>query len=428
MNSWSKWGSLIKSAGSAPGYGGVLRRIFAAYAGISLLLFALATAAALWQTQAAVSPKAAMKRMAASVSPQFFIDMIGLEAASLKRSGETTFSGGSVGRYLAEKLLHVNPVEPKSLLASELPGMRGTKRSPDDPKRTDSLVVNGNGNAGQGQSDGNAAGKPADGVQTQGEAVAAPGSDAGKEPPLQPTGGQGANGVQPDPIPVKPTTAGRKVVFVYHSHPRESWVPELKVSSANEAEDSQKNVTLVGKRLTDKLEEQGIGSVHSGVDYPTNVPGYNWNYSYKYSLQTVKEAFTQNKDIAFLFDIHRDSAARDITTASIGGTDYARVYFIVGKKNERWEQNEAFARKIHNKLEAEYPGLSRGIWDKGSGGHAEYNQSVSPNSILIEVGGPFNSLEESYRTADILAKTISGLYWEAEKVNATAGAAVAVNK
>lgn len=426
MNQWSKWGSLFKSAGSAQGYGGLLRRIFAAYAGISLLLFALAAAAAMWQTHASVSPKAAMKRMAASVSPQFFIDLIGLEAASLKRSGETTFSGGSVGSYLAEKLLHVNPVEPKSLLASELPGMRGAKRSTDDPKRSESLVVNGN--AGQGQSDGTSAGKPAEGGQAQGEVVAAPSPDAGRETPLQQTGGPAAGGNTPDPAPVMPTTAGRKVVFVYHSHPRESWVPELKVSNANEAEDSQKNVTLVGKRLTDKLEEQGIGSVHSGVDYPTNVPGYNWNYSYKYSLQTVKEAFTQNKDIAFLFDIHRDSAARDITTASIGGTDYARVYFIVGKKNERWEQNEAFARKIHNKLEAEYPGLSRGIWDKGSGGHAEYNQSVSPNSILIEVGGPYNSLEESYRTADILAKTISGLYWEAEKVNATAGAAVALHK
>ncbi|MEF3304514.1 stage II sporulation protein P, partial [Paenibacillus sp. GYB003] len=235
------------------------------------------------------------------------------------------------------------------------------------------------------------------------------------------TAGAGTGGdVQPDAVAAKPTTGGRKVVFVYHSHPRESWVPELNVKNANEAEDSQKNVTLVGKRLADKLEERGIGALHSATDYPTKVQGYNWNYSYKYSQQTVKEAVAQNKDITFLFDIHRDSAAREVTTAKIGGTDYAKVYFIVGKKNERWEQNEAFAERIHEKLEAAYPGLSRGIWDKGSGGHAEYNQSLSPNSILIEVGGPYNSLEETYRTADVLAGAIADLYWEAERANASA--------
>lgn len=422
MNIRSRWENLFRLSGSDQGSGGVLGRIFAAYVGIALLLFALAAATALWQTHASVTPKTAMKRMAATVSPQFFIDMIGLESAALKRPGETTFSGGKVGGYLAEMLLHVNPVEPKSLLASEMPGLRGAKRSSADPGP--GLIAEGAA-SGTGQVDGTSGGKIADNNQAHG-GVAAPDPETGKETAMQPTGGTESGGNVPDPGPTKLTTAGRKVVFVYHSHPRESWVPELKVNQANEAEDSQKNITMVGKRLADKLEEYGIGSVHSGTDYPTSVPGYNWNYSYKYSLQTVKEAVAQNKEITFLFDLHRDSAARDITTASIGGTDYARVYFIVGKKNERWEQNEAFARKIHNKLEAEYPGLSRGIWDKGSGGHAEYNQSVSPNSILIEVGGPYNSIEEAYRTADVLAKTISGLYWDAEKVNAPAAAAVAV--
>lgn len=418
MNQESRWKSLLRATGNSGGADGdVIRRVFGGCVCFAAFLFAIAAAAALWQAYASPSPKAAMKRMAASVSANFFIDMIGLEATALQRPGETTFSGGNVGEYLVQKLLHVNPLEPRTLLASEMPGMRGANRPPNEAGFGVQLADGAPENA---VGEGKAADKPAAPEDTSGGGD--PGAIAGlvPEPPVQPTGGTETSGAPPETGTAKPTTAGRKVVFIYHSHPRESWVPELKVNQANEAEDSKTNVTLVGKRLADKLEEQGIGSVHSGTDYPTNVPGYNWNYSYKYSLQTVKEAVAQHKDITFLFDIHRDSASRDITTASIGGKDYAKVYFIVGKKNERWEQNEAFARNIHNKLEADYPGLSRGIWDKGSGGHAEYNQSVSPNSILIEVGGPFNTLEECYRTADALARTIADLYWDAEKVNAAA--------
>jgi len=407
---------LVRSVRSDPEDGGIMVRIFITYAGIALLLFALAAAAVLWMSYANVSPKSSMKRMASAVSADFFIDMLGMEATSMKRPGETTFSGGKIGVYLAERMFHVDPSEPKSLLASELPALRSGQ--------------SGGGLIAKGPSPGDGKdGTPASPGTTDTPGGEAPPPDQG-EPPQTGTGtapdpaAPGGDGgtAAPDPIPVhKPTTEGRKVAFVYHSHPRESYLPELNVSNVNEAEDSKTNVTLIGKRLAEKLEEEGIGSAHSGVDYPTAVQGYNWNFSYKYSMQTVKEAFAQHKDLAFLFDIHRDSAGRDITTASIGGKDYAKVYFIVGKKNERWEQNEAFAKRIHEKLEASYPGLSRGIWDKGSGGHAEYNQSVSPNSILIEVGGAYNSLEECYRTADALAKTIAALYWEAEKVNAPAG-------
>ncbi|WP_147433476.1 stage II sporulation protein P [Paenibacillus ginsengarvi] len=405
-----------KAVRSVRGQDGMMGRIFAAYAGIALLMIALAAAAAMWQAHSNVSPKAAMKRMAASVSPQFFIDMLGLESQAMKRGGESTFSSGRVGTFVADTLLHIKPGEPRTLLASELPQMRGNRllAAPGGNRTTGGEEA---GKGANGAAVGSAGAGDAGSVPTAQEPAVTP--VVAETKPELPQGGN-VGEAQASPAGTKPSTDGRKVVFVYHSHPRESWVSELNVKNANEAEDSQKNVTLVGKRLADKLEENGIGSMHSGVDYPTKVTGYNWNYSYKYSLQTVKDAVAQNKDITFLFDIHRDSAARDITTASIGGTDYAKVYFIVGKKNERWEQNESFARRIHEKLESAYPGLSRGIWDKGSGGHAEYNQSVSPNSILVEIGGPFNTLEECYRTADALAGVIAGLYWDAEKVNASA--------
>lgn len=104
---------------------------------------------------------------------------------------------------------------------------------------------------------------------------------------------------------------------------------------------------------------------------------------------------------------------------TIDNVDYAQVFFIVGHRNPGWQQNEKFASSIHERMEERYPGISRGVWGKSaSTGHAEYNQSVSPNSILIEVGGPENTLEESYRTIDVLAEVIAEYILEAEKVDA----------
>jgi len=422
MNRWTRWESVLRVGRPAP-EGGVFRRIFAVYVGVSLLMVVLAAAVAIWQTYVPTETKRSMKKAADSVTANFFIDMLGLESAHLKRQGETTFSSRNVGDYIANLLLQIDPDEPKSLLASQLRGLDAAaadKPEGGGPPEGPTAVAGATG-SGANAPDGSVSGDKAAGGDGTSPApinsVETPGgASAGGGVQPQPTGGTGGTSANPVPAggPLKP---GSKV-FVYHSHPRESWVPELNASSAAEAEDPQTNVTLVGKRLSDKLEQIGIGAIHSATDYPTEVEGYNWNYSYKYSLQTVQEAFAQHGDIAFLFDIHRDAAPRDVTTATIGGVDYAKVYFIVGKKNAHWEQNEAFARRIHDKLEKEYPGLSRGIWDKGSGGHAEYNQSVSPNSILIEVGGPYNTLEESYRTADALAKAIADVYRESVKVDA----------
>jgi stage II sporulation protein P len=215
-----------------------------------------------------------------------------------------------------------------------------------------------------------------------------------------------------------PTTGGRNVIFIYHSHNRESWFPELK-SGSKLPESPTKNITLLGDRLAQKLEANGIGTLHSSTDYVTAIKNFIWTLSYKYSKKTVTEAMATNKDLKFFFDIHRDSLRRKDTTTTINGKSYAQVFFIVGHANPNWRKNEAFASEIHEALDKQFPGISRGIWGKTTAsGNGEYNQSVSPDSVLIEIGGVDNTLEESYRTVDALAKVISKLYWDAEKVSA----------
>ncbi|MCI3923204.1 stage II sporulation protein P [Paenibacillus sp. TRM 82003] len=228
----------------------------------------------------------------------------------------------------------------------------------------------------------------------------------------------------PDEAKRAAAMAERKVAFIYHSHNRESWLPELEGTGKdrpNEAFDGEVNVSLLGERMQRKLEEDGVGAVHSDADYNTSVPSFNYNYSYKYSKTTVKEALAVHKDLVYIFDIHRDSQRRKTTTITIDGEDYAKLFFIIGQGNPNWEENEAFAKRIHEEMEAVLPGVSKGILTKGTKhGHGEYNQSLSSNSLLIEIGGVDNTLEESYRTIDALASIVAELVMEAEKVDAPA--------
>ncbi|MNW63164.1 Stage II sporulation protein P (SpoIIP) [compost metagenome] len=63
--------------------------------------------------------------------------------------------------------------------------------------------------------------------------------------------------------------------------------------------------------------------------------------------------------------------------------------------------------------------MSRGVWGKNGGGgnNGEYNQTLSPNSILIEIGGIDNTAAELKRTSKILADMIAEVYWDEQNVD-----------
>ncbi|OPA78378.1 stage II sporulation protein P [Paenibacillus selenitireducens] len=389
----------------------VMGRTFAILTLCSMLFFIMLGLGTMLQKQWNTSPSTSMKGFAAAVSSHFFLDMLGMEVPHLSTSTEEPIlSRQKLSSFLFQMLTNVNPSDPKSLLSHELPGLG---RDDAVPLRT--AIGNGAMTAPEDFNDSPAIQEPPLALPTPSVEIPLPGATQvpTKVPAKDIDAGKTTDGT-------KQAISGKKFVFIYHSHNRESWNPELS-KKMKEPNSATKNITLVGQRLAEKLEQLGVGTLHSEEDYAATVKSYNWNYSYKYSRTTVKEAMTQNQDLQFFFDIHRDSQARKKTTVTINGKDYAQVYFIIGHGNKNWRENEAFANKIHAKLEKEYPGISRGIWGKSSAnGNGEYNQSLSPNSFLIEIGGVDNTLQESYRTADILARLIADEVFQAEKVNAKA--------
>ncbi|MCC3380106.1 stage II sporulation protein P [Paenibacillus farraposensis] len=376
----------------------------------SALLFVVLGLGGLTENRLQTSPVASMKGFAGSVSSGFFVDLLGMEVPHLaQKKQQSSLSGEQWSPFVFQMLTGINPQDPKSLIAREIPGMAAG---------TPVLLRKGSGN--------NKVEAPADYQPDQGTTDVPDGSDAATNPPNHGSATPDLP-TTPETDPAKEdrsndTVKGEERILIYHSHPREAYNPLLSKTSSNPNSKSKSaNVSRVGEFVKKRLEKQGISTLHVNKDYASIVQNYNWNYSYKYSRETVKEALASNKGLTYLIDIHRDSQRHSKTTATIHGLSYAKVYFIIGHDNKNWRKNEAFAARIHEKLEKSYPGVSRGIWGKdgGKGNNGEYNQSLSPHSILIEIGGIDNTEEELRRTSDVLADMIGEVYWEDQKAQKT---------
>ncbi|MEN1970238.1 stage II sporulation protein P [Lentibacillus sp. N15] len=216
---------------------------------------------------------------------------------------------------------------------------------------------------------------------------------------------------------------GPEQVFIYHSHAWEAFLPLMdnkKKPSEASSTDNKKNVFYVGSMLADALKKDGVNAAHDKTNVTEGLHAKGWNYydSYNFSRETVEKVMADNKSLNYFIDIHRDSQRKDVTTATINEKPYAKVFFTVGVVHKDYKKNLQFAEELNKKIEEKYPGISRGIFKKDkSEGNGVYNQDLSGNSILIEVGGVDNDDEELQNTADALADVLSQYIKNAEKVD-----------
>ncbi|SDZ76119.1 stage II sporulation protein P [Thalassobacillus cyri] len=215
----------------------------------------------------------------------------------------------------------------------------------------------------------------------------------------------------------------KKSVFIYHSHSWEAFNPLLKGEEERDAASTNENVNViaVGSKLKKELEARGIGAQHDKTDVTAGLKAKDWNYnhSYQFSRELVKEALAESEQLTYLIDIHRDSQPKKITTKTIDGKAFARLFFIVGKENENFEKNLAIAKEINAALESEYPGISRGVFIKTKmEGNGIYNQDLTERSMLLEFGGVENDLTELYNSIEAFAEVFADYYHkDAEPVN-----------
>jgi len=203
-------------------------------------------------------------------------------------------------------------------------------------------------------------------------------------------------------------------VYIYHTHNRESWKNVARNVTGSSVDDTEINITLVGGHLGEKLTKSGIRSLVETEDFMERLKTQKLGFSQSYaeSRKAVTKAMKANPSLAYFFDIHRDAdVPRKNTTVTIKGKSYARILFVIGTAHPNHAANQKLANELDKRLNKKYPGLSRGVISKSvHQGNGEYNQSLSPGSLLLEIGGANNTLEETKLAAEAFSDVFSAYY------------------
>jgi stage II sporulation protein P len=205
-------------------------------------------------------------------------------------------------------------------------------------------------------------------------------------------------------------------IFIYHTHSQESFLSETGVTNADLAHSKEVNISLVGEHLARSLVKNGLRVQHEKRDFVSELNKKNLDYfqSYEISRTSVAEVLNSNRQsLDMIIDIHRDSQPREVTTLEYEGDSYGEISFFISSYAENKDEVLAFAKIVHEKIEEKIPGLSNGIFVKNSSPvQSTYNQDLFDRSLSINIGGVGNTLEEEFRTADILAKVLTEIHEE----------------
>jgi stage II sporulation protein P len=224
----------------------------------------------------------------------------------------------------------------------------------------------------------------------------------------------------------QPKNPENKTVFIYQTHSWESFLPVLTDAEKPDdaiSSDERVNVIGLGKRLANNLMREGIGVEQDKTNMTQELLRKGWQSTKAYteSREIVEAAAADNNQLNYFIDIHRDSLRRDVTTKTINGKSYARLYFVVGRENKHYLENLELAKALNTELELNYPGISRGVFLKTyKDGNGLYNQDISKNAMLLEIGGVDNSLTELHNTVDVFSNVLVEYYRksnEAKEVN-----------
>lgn len=205
---------------------------------------------------------------------------------------------------------------------------------------------------------------------------------------------------------------GEPQVLIMHTHATESYEPYERSffdSSFNSrTTDPTKNMIAVGKKIAEQLEAAGIGVLQDETlhDYPS------YNGSYDRSRETVLRYLEEYPSIKIVLDVHRDAIERDsgeriAPVAEINGRNAAQVMIISGCDDGTMDmpdymKNFRFAALLQSQLESDWEGLTRPVLFD----YRKYNQDLTTGSILIEVGGHANSIDQAVYSGELIGKSL----------------------
>lgn len=198
--------------------------------------------------------------------------------------------------------------------------------------------------------------------------------------------------------PVGDEAVQPKSALVYFTHYSEAFQPITKAFDGTvKVSHSERNIMNFGEQLKAHLRTNQIQADVLDVKVPHD-------QAYDAIRPHVKQQLSE-KQYDIILDIHRDALKRERTTIQHDGVSYAKIAIVIGQENSNYRWNEALAERISKRVNEIIPGISRGLLPKkGHGVDGNYNQDLSKNLLLIEIGGIENTEDEVNRTIAVLSK------------------------
>lgn len=206
-------------------------------------------------------------------------------------------------------------------------------------------------------------------------------------------------------------------VLIMHTHATETYQitgePWCDPAFTARTTDNSLNMVSVGAAMAKELNAAGINTVQDDSlhDYPS------YTGSYERSNKTVRSYLAKYPSIKIVLDVHRDAIQKDDGTrikpvATINGEQAAQVMIICGANKNgnipNFKQNLRFASAWQSKIEEKYPAMARPVLFD----YRYYNQDLTTGSLLIEVGGHANTLQEATNAGVNAAQALVSMFLE----------------
>jgi len=212
-------------------------------------------------------------------------------------------------------------------------------------------------------------------------------------------------------VNVAPT---RSKVLIYHTHNNEAYeqsLPAYSETSKWRSDDVNFNIVRIGTVLGQLMAKEGFNVIHDTTDHVQN----DLSTAYARSLATMLKYKTEEKDIKYFIDIHRDAYFPQVDgdpAIMVDGYPCAKFALVVGKaegdgyiQKPEFEKTYALAKAVENELNRLVPGICKPVIVRAE----RFNQHVSPGCLLIEIGHNMNTIYEAEAAAEILAKALANV-------------------
>lgn len=187
---------------------------------------------------------------------------------------------------------------------------------------------------------------------------------------------------------------GQKKVALYCTHTDESYVK----GDGTEAKPEKGGIIDVANELCEALKKKGVDAVVDDTSHDPHDAG-----AYRRSRASAMNLM-ESVQPDLLLDIHRDGIPDPKEyEENIKGDEVSKCRFVLGRSNQNKAANEDTVKKIKKIADETHPGLIKDIYiGKGS-----YNQDLTPNSMIIEVGTHTIEKDKALKTTDLIADVIA---------------------